>query len=227
MIIMKENEQLRKIQKLLALANDANDEESQAALAKAQELMLEQKISEEDILQYQEEKRLDLVIEKVIYSGKPQKWLYRLYQIIAKNFRVQAFYTEKMPIQLVFLGIERDVLVAEVTFVYAMASVQYGARTFMQRPEIKRKRKRKWEMKQDYIEGYLQALASLFREQVLTNGYEVALQLPEIVIDALKSKNLQPGKNRERKIQDVEAYREGYTDGKQFRKKMAIKNGQE
>lgn len=38
-----------KIQNLLNLANDANDKESMAALAKAQQLMLEYNISEHDL----------------------------------------------------------------------------------------------------------------------------------------------------------------------------------
>ncbi len=42
-----ENKRFIKIQKLLALANDANDEESMSALAKAQELMLAYGVSEE------------------------------------------------------------------------------------------------------------------------------------------------------------------------------------
>lgn len=73
-------------------------------------------------------------------------------------------------------------------------------------------------MEQDYIEGYLQALATFFREQVLINDYKLALQLPEIVIEALKSRNLQPGKNAMREIQNAEAYHKGYSDGKEFRK---------
>ena len=42
---------LRKIKNLLDLANDADDEESMTALAKAQELMILYNVSEDDILQ--------------------------------------------------------------------------------------------------------------------------------------------------------------------------------
>lgn len=45
-----------KIQRLLALANDANDEESMTALAKAQELMLAYGIDEEEVFHYQQRK---------------------------------------------------------------------------------------------------------------------------------------------------------------------------
>lgn len=40
----------------------------------------------------------------------------------------------------------------------------------MQQPAIKRKRKRKWQLKQDYIQGYLSGLSKVFTQQVLTNG---------------------------------------------------------
>ncbi|WP_088816374.1 MULTISPECIES: DUF2786 domain-containing protein [Listeria] len=219
---MEENEQLRRIQKLLALASDANEKESQAALAKAQALMMEQQVSEDEVIQYDRKMRLDCVVERIVYSGRPQKWVYRLCRIIAANFRVKTFYQDGMPIQLVFLGIERDVQVAEITFLYAMGSVQYGAREFMKRPEVKRKYKRKWGMKQDYIEGYLQALQATFKTQVVTNGYELSLQLPEIVIKAVNQKQLVPGKNRQHVVQEAEAYYQGYKDGEEFRQKESI-----
>lgn len=75
----------QKIVKLLALANDANDEESMSALAKAQELMLQYNIAEEDVFSFKQEVKTEKVINTIIYAGRPQKWLYRLARIIAKN----------------------------------------------------------------------------------------------------------------------------------------------
>ncbi|BDG69748.1 hypothetical protein ENLAB_33120 (plasmid) [Enterococcus innesii] len=45
-------------------------------------------------------------------------------------------------------------------------------------PEIRRKYQRKWQIKQDYLEGYMKGLSQTFRKQVLTNSYELALQVP-------------------------------------------------
>lgn len=47
----------KKIVKLLTLANDANDEESMSALAKAQELMLQHNIDESDVFHYKQEQK--------------------------------------------------------------------------------------------------------------------------------------------------------------------------
>lgn len=62
----------KKIVKLLALANDANDEESMSALAKAQELMLQHNIDESDVFHYKQEQKSEAVINTVIYEGRPQ-----------------------------------------------------------------------------------------------------------------------------------------------------------
>ncbi|MFG5480617.1 DUF2786 domain-containing protein, partial [Enterococcus faecalis] len=72
-----ENKRFIKIQKLLALANDANDEESMSALAKAQELMLAYGVSEEQVFDYKQSSFEEKVVDFVVYQGKPQKWLYR------------------------------------------------------------------------------------------------------------------------------------------------------
>ena len=160
----------KKIVKLLALANDANDEESMSALAKAQELMLQHNIDESDVFHYKQEQKSEAVINTVIYEGRPQKWLYRLARIIAKNFRVRYYYQSGKPIELHFVGILSDVQIAQITFEYARGSASYCARQFLQLPEIRRKYKRKWQLKQDYLEGYLKGLSQTFRKQVLTKG---------------------------------------------------------
>lgn len=52
----------------------------------------------------------------------------------------------------------------------------------MQQPTVKRKRKCKWQMKQDYIQGYLRGLEDTFNKQVVANKYELVLQLPDVVV---------------------------------------------
>ena len=111
-----ENKRQQKIQKLLALANDANDEESMTALAKAQELMLEHNITEEDLFDYKQQQTKKEVVDRVIYQGRPQKWLYRLAGIIADNFRVKTYRHRGEVNQIHFLGLSNDVQIAEITF---------------------------------------------------------------------------------------------------------------
>ncbi|MGG5325817.1 DUF2786 domain-containing protein [Enterococcus sp. DIV2381] len=212
----------QKIVKLLALANDANDEESMSALAKAQELMLQHNIDEEDVFSYKQEQKTETVINTIIYEGRPQKWLYRLALIIAKNFRVRYYYVPGPPIELHFVGIESDVQIAQITFEYARGSASYCARQFLQLPEIRRKYKRKWQLKQDYLEGYLRGLTETFKKQVLTNGYELALQVPEVVETAVEKIGLVPGKDTSHDVKNREAFYSGYADGVRFTDKERL-----
>lgn len=212
----------QKIVKLLALANDANDEESMSALAKAQELMLQHNIDEEDVFSYKQEQKTETVINTIIYEGRPQKWLYRLALIIAKNFRVRYYYVPGPPIELHFVGIKSDVQIAQITFEYARGSASYCARQFLQLPEIRRKYKRKWQLKQDYLEGYLRGLTETFKKQVLTNGYELALQVPEVVETAVEKIGLVPGKDTSHDVKDREAFYSGYADGVRFTDKERL-----
>lgn len=209
----------KKIVKLLALANDANDEESMSALAKAQELMLQHNIDESDVFHYKQEQKSEAVINTVIYEGRPQKWLYRLARIIAKNFRVRYYYVLGKPIELHFVGIMSDVQIAQITFEYARGSASYCARQFLQLPEIRRKYKGKWQLKQDYLEGYLKGLSQTFRKQVLTNGYELALQVPEVVQNEVEKIGLVSGKNTSHTVRDLEAFYSGYAEGVRFKDK--------
>ncbi len=206
-----------KIQKLLALAADANDEESMSALAKAQQLMIDYDFTEDEVFNYHEQQRIEAVETHVICRGRPQKWLYRLASIIAQNFRTEFYYREGSPIDLCFTGLASDVQIAEITFQYASGSVSYCARKYMQQPAIKRKRKRKWQLKQDYIQGYLSGLSKVFTQQLLTNGYELALQLPEAVKSYMDDLSLVPGKDTSHKVKDNEAYYNGYREGLKFK----------
>lgn len=212
----------QKIVKLLALANDASDEESMSALAKAQELMLQHNIDEEDVFSYKQEQKTETVINTIIYEGRPQKWLYRLALIIAKNFRVRYYYVSGPPIELHFVGIESDVQIAQITFEYARGSASYCARQFLQLPEVRRKYKRKWQLKQDYLEGYLRGLNETFKKQVLTNGYELALQVPEVVETVVEKIGLGPGKDTSHNVKNREAFYSGYTDGVRFTDKERL-----
>ncbi|EKD7143298.1 DUF2786 domain-containing protein [Listeria innocua] len=222
---MEENDLLRRVKKLLALAADAADEESRSALAKAQALMLENSISELDIFDYQQQDLSEEVIQTAVYEGRPRRWMYRLASIIAKNFRVEDFYITNGSTQLIFMGLQSDVQFAEITFQYAAGSIGYSAKKYIQRPEIKRKQKRKWQMKQDFMEGYLSALEALFDQQVVTNGYELALQLPDVVKDEIAKIEFVTGKDVSHQVKDFEAYHNGYCEGKNFKQRDQINFG--
>ena len=216
------NKQREKIQKLLALANDANDKESMTALLKAQQLMMAYNISETEMFDYHRQQQSQTVIEQVIYEGRPHKWLYELDGIIAQNFRVKFYYEQTSSTKLFFLGVDTDVQIAEITFHYAKGSVSYCAQNFMKQREIKRKYKRKWVLKRDYIQGYLKGLSKALKQQVITNGYELALQLPQIVTEKVQQLNLVAGKDTSHEVNDYSIFYKGYQEGLKFKSRELI-----
>lgn len=120
------------------------------------------------------------------------------------------------------MGIESDVQIAQITFEYARGSISFCARQFLQLPEIRRKYKRKWQLKQDYIEGYLRGLSQTFKKQVLTNGYEIALQVPEIVQTEVEKIGLVPGKDTSHTVINLDAFNFGYAEGVRFKDKEQL-----
>ncbi|GAB2023909.1 hypothetical protein RyT2_29930 [Pseudolactococcus yaeyamensis] len=120
------------------------------------------------------------------------------------------------------VGLEFDLQVAEITFQYAKGSVSYLAKKYMQQPEIKRKRKRKWQLKQDYIEGYLVGLAKSFEQQVLANGYALALQLPDVVTAKIEKLGLVKGNDSSHIVKYHEAFSVGYQEGLRFKTREQI-----
>ncbi|WP_336634854.1 DUF2786 domain-containing protein [Lysinibacillus fusiformis] len=83
---MKLSESIKtKIQKLLTLAKDATDEESQTAMLHARRLMLKHNIQESELVSsYVNDKT---VVNERVYRNKLIWWHRRLAQIIGRHFR--------------------------------------------------------------------------------------------------------------------------------------------
>lgn len=86
----------------------------------------------------------------------------------------------------------------------------------LQLPEIRRQYKRKWQLEKVYLEGYLKGLSQIFRKQVLTNGYELALQVMEVVQAEAEKIGLVPGKDTSHTVRDRGAFYSGYAEGGRF-----------
>lgn len=66
------------------------------------------------------------------------------------------------------------------------------------------------------------ALSSVFEAQVLTNGYELALQLPVAVHEEVSKLCLVKGKDTPHHVENFDAFRSGYQEGLQFKSKELI-----
>lgn len=212
------NESIKaKIQKLLTLAKDATDEESQTAMLHARKLMLKHNIQESELISDSVNNKT--VVNERIYRNKLIWWHRRLAQIIASHFRCSYYKNtvDSYQSEIRFVGLEDDVQIASMIYNFARASIHYHSKVFLLRPEIKRKWKRKHQFKNDYIEGYLAGLNRKFHEQNNSESLELAIIQDALVIQyynslSLTSNNIPSPK----KAGDDAAWQKGYHDGQKF-----------
>lgn len=115
-----------KIKKLLALSKSPNEHEAQSALAKAQQLMVEHKISMAEV-EDKEQRKAHEHLAGVTYSARRDHWILRLSQVISKNYCCESFsYREqgKQTYKLYFCGLNEDVEICMIAFKYAMDCIQ-------------------------------------------------------------------------------------------------------
>lgn len=103
---------IEKIKKVLALAeNNPSEHEALAAALKAQKMMAEHHIKEEDLAEEVNENNIDEVIASV--GGKSQKWRISLAVVLAKNFRCKVYLHGN---DVVFFGYEEDTKICSEVF---------------------------------------------------------------------------------------------------------------
>ena len=194
---MSRNEKIiRKIQGLLKIAEDErNDEECQAAFLLAQKLMIQYQISQAEIAVEAEK---ETILEKETKDFKKSFWWEKkLAAIIGTNFRVKSFLKSRgRKSTIVFYGFQNDVLLAEEMYVLACDALRVHAQQFIQDYYsaryyyLNRDRTLTNELKNDYMNGFLEGLSQKFKEQyaVLSQKYELMCLVPIEIVDAFKQK---------------------------------------
>lgn len=210
---------IRKIQKALALAHDKSSEkESQSAMLLAQRLMLKHNLSMSDIsIQQTNEKNTRTGF---IRLNRIEWWQRGLAAIIADNFKSYFFFSHGSHIG--FLGLEEDVTIATELFEFGCKMIKYHASRYLSSRQEWRSRKYANALKNDYINGFLSGLNDKFKEQVEKESFALVLIKDEIVVQAYEDMKLKKGKPWQRSTaQDEDAVKQGYIDGKNFRKPQA------
>ena len=195
---MSRNEKIiRKIQGLLKIAEDErNDEECHAAFLLAQKLMIEYQISQAEINIETTDK--ETILEKETQDFKKSFWWEKkLAAIIGTNFRVKYFLRSRgRKSTIVFYGYQNDVSLAEEMYVLACDALRVHAQQFIQDYYsaryyyLNRDRTLTNELKNDYMNGFLEGLSQKFKEQyaVLSQKYELMCLVPIEIEDAFKQK---------------------------------------
>lgn len=115
-----------KIKKLLALSKSPNEHEAQSALAKAQRLMAEHKISMAEV-EDKEKRKAHEHSAGITYSTRRDPWVLRLSKVISKNYCCESFSRRekgKQTYKLYFCGLNEDVEICMIAFKYATDCIQ-------------------------------------------------------------------------------------------------------
>lgn len=211
---------VKKIQKLLEMAERGTENEKQVALIKAQKLMLDYHIEDAELNGY------DATNKKVVYkfSNKVNcyaSWAKKLSVLISKNFRCQPTYLVKSHskgkiIRCAIYGFEEDVEICLEVFEKAHEYMRKGSKTLIN--WYYRCNKPVKGVKEDYCQGFLKGLEEGFHQQILGNQkYAVMVVVPkEVKEETSKLGSKRFATRLVMQAQDQTAQRIGYQDGFRF-----------
>lgn len=214
---MSEEKLIKKVQKLLALAdNNSNENEAQAAYARAQELIAEYSLD----MSKASDKPIEIIMMQATH---PNNNGYRkpLAAIIANNFRVKAFMQGN---NVVFFGQKFDVEVAVEVFNHAYS---YSRHRGLQIEYQARKEGRTARgLANSYWSGFMQGLKAILDEQCKA----LMIVTPEAV-EKKWAEEMEPGMRKGSGGQrhtrfNSSAYSQGYEEGKEhMRKTKSVEGG--
>lgn len=216
---MNENEKkdiLEKVRKVLAKSkNNPSEAESQAAILKAQEILIKYGLSMEQIKGLNND---DIeVYEKKSGLLKSTWWHKSLALNISENFKCKCYLNGN---ELTFIGLSEDVEICCEIFQYAKENINYNCNLFMQKKKHRLRiitKEKISNAKKSYITGYLYGLKEKLKKQVDDNKWEIIICTPIEVENYFNSFNFThttsiEGFNNSDKV----ALREGYKAGKNF-----------
>lgn len=204
---------ISKIEKLLALAgNNPSENEAQAALLKAQQLMAEHNL---EMAQFQDKPQEKKEAHIEYFKGYHNTaWAISLAKVICNNFRCNLLRSKGYG--LVFIGLKDDVDICKAIFTFASKTLE---KNMMKLRRQYRKQGISTEgISGDYAAGFIAGLKAKYREQVDKNNWGLVL-----VKDALVEQKTQEVMNPKAKAYtpktkarsgDADIYSRGYTDGK-------------
>ena len=171
-----------KIKKLFALSTSSNENEAQAALLKAQELLAKYKLSMRDVNGHTmpskdvSKKFTDITFKKATWKGL-------LASLIADNFSVYVYYYTRGSNRVVFYGLKEDTETAAEVFEYAVEFITGKVRQLRQR--YYRLGQSAKGLENDYAQGFIVGLKQKFDQQKRENQeWALVLVKPQIVIDS-------------------------------------------
>lgn len=203
---MEREKVIEKIKKVLALAeNNPNENEAVAAALKAQKLMAEFHIQENELGTEITESNIDEVICHC--SGKVQKWRITLANVLAKNFRCRVFLVNN---DVCFYGFEEDIKICSEVF-YSMYKIGVKLSDKKKR-EIRKQCGTAKDVRNTFCLGFVAGIKSQLEKQCTALMIVVPKEVNEGFSDRTKGFGTKNTSLKGRGSSDI--YNDGFQSGK-------------
>lgn len=212
-----------KIKKLLALGTSPNENEARAAVLKAKELMIKNKLTESD---FEDEKAREIVsrtCEGISWTSDSGRiWYTNICKIISENYCcVSAWSSQKggRTYTLVITGMKNDVDICEEVIKYAIGFVLSATKYLSRKPGYSRDPKA---TEHSYATGFVTGLEVAFEEQKEEHPEWGLVEVkPQEVLDYEKNLGTKSVKTK-RSDMNMAAYLKGQVDGSKFNTKKVL-----
>lgn len=199
---------IRKVQKLLALADESrNPSEAEAISAsmKVQKLLAKYNLDIAEITGEEKKEEIEQVIADV---GTGKKWKYILAEVVAESYCCKCFYHGAD--MIVFYGYRSDVLIARRVFMYLFKVGNNLAAKY-----VKRRRETAGGWTEGVYNSFCQGFCNGVRSELQKNCRALMLVTPQEVTESFhKFTEGFKGKNINLDLTDWSAYEEGEDEGR-------------
>ena len=214
-----------KIKKLLSLATSPNENEAKAALLKAKKLMMDHKISEDEVQGLDEQKLVHLQCDNIRWTtDSGETWIVQLTDLIADNHLCAcSWLTEKgrRTHILTIHGLKSDADLCRSVIEYAVGFVR-------SRIKIEQRRRPSSDPKavaMSYAKGFILGMELMYDEQKDEHPeWALVVSKPQEVDEYMKSLGSKKVTTKRTEF-DPMAYMKGQNDGRQFSTQSVLEGG--
>lgn len=217
------------IRKLLALSQSSNENEAQAALLKAQELLAKYHLSLEEI-QDQEEIDHTVIEESADKKAHRTPWKRSLASCIADNFRCDTYYHGYDTYTTLFVGKADDIAICKEVYSAAVHFIDFYFKAYWKEHStytdyftgklVSRPISDAIQEKSSYAYGFISALKERFKEQKISadkEGWGLVLVKDTDVVAYMQAKSASFSKHGlgRGSVSSSDAYYQGKKDGQE------------
>lgn len=206
-----------KIGKLLALSASPNENEAAAALLKAKAMMMQYKLSMQDL--EAQDAQVEHRETDITFSKRRAPWTLMLANVISENYCCRAFSRRRSHLQtrsVCLAGFPDDIDLCEKVLRYALGCIHswIGATVRLNRELYTAKEMS--DLTDSYAKGYIAGIHTVYRRQAREHAQEWAMVavVPNAVNESVNSFKTEKIANQESAVGAI--YNVGFSDGVRF-----------